>query len=113
MRRISSLYTDAEIVEELGRRIAGYRLQQNRKLVEVAKAGGVSFRTAIRVEQGEHPSMLNFIKMLRALGRIEALEAFLPTPTASPIQMARMAGKVRKRARGPRKNGTGIEGTKK
>jgi len=37
-------------------------------------------------------------------GRIEAVNAFLPPPQISPLQLVRQKGRVRKRAR-PRKDG--------
>ena len=99
--RITNTLTNAEISLEVGERLRGYRLQQNRTLDEVARAAGVSLRTARRAEAGDRPSLTTVVQLLRALGRLESLDAFLPAPTVSPIQMARMGGKVRQRARGP------------
>ncbi|MES2125217.1 MAG: helix-turn-helix transcriptional regulator [Gemmatimonadota bacterium] len=101
--RITNRMTDAEVVREIGERLQGYRLQQNRTLEEVALAAGVSYRTARRAEAGEsRPALVTVVQLLRALGRLEALDAFLPAPTISPIQMARLGGRVRQRAGRPR-----------
>ncbi|MEO5798341.1 MAG: helix-turn-helix transcriptional regulator [Gemmatimonadales bacterium] len=98
--RIITTMTDREVVRELGARLQGYRLQQNRTLEELALVAGVSYRTARRAEAGENrPSLVTVVQLLRALGRLEVLDAFLPVPTISPIQMARLGGRVRQRAR--------------
>lgn len=97
--KIATSLTDSEILLELGERLRGYRLQQNRTVKDVAQAAGVSLRTARRAEAGEHPSLTTVVQLLRALGRLESLDAFLPGPTVSPIQMAKLRGKVRQRAR--------------
>jgi transcriptional regulator with XRE-family HTH domain len=87
-----------EVMSELGRRLRGYRLQQNRELEEVARTAGVGLRTAVRAEAGGNPTLATVVKLLRALGRLDALEAFLPPALPSPIQMAKLAGRVRERA---------------
>lgn len=42
------------------------------------------------------------IRILRALGKMDALDAFLPEPGLSPLQLARLKGRERKRAPGGR-----------
>ncbi len=99
--QIVNRMTDSEVVQEVGARLERYRLQQNRTLEELARSAGVSYRTARRAEAGEsRPSLMTVVQLLRALGRLEALDAFLPVPTISPIQMARLGGRVRQRASG-------------
>ncbi|MEO5825302.1 MAG: helix-turn-helix transcriptional regulator [Gemmatimonadales bacterium] len=99
--QITTTLTDAEVIQEIGARLERYRLQQNRTLEELARSAGVSYRTARRAEAGESsPSLVTVVQLLRALGRLEALDAFLPQPTVSPIQMARLRGRVRQRASG-------------
>ncbi len=105
--RINAASTNDEILLELGRRLERYRIQQNRTLADVAREAGVGVRTAARAEAGENPTMATVVKLLRALGRLEALEAFLPEPLVSPIQLAELGGKQRQRAGTPRRRGTG------
>ncbi len=102
MTRISATLTTGEILSELGARLRAYRLQQNRTLEDVAEQAGVGYRTAQRAEAGENPTLATVVKLLRALGRLDALENFLPQPLVSPLEMARLAGKVRERATGSR-----------
>ena len=105
MPRISAILTTEEVLAELGERLRRYRLQQNRTLEDVARAAGVGLRTAARAEAGDNPTLATVVKLLRALGRLEALDAFLPEPLVSPLEMARLSGRVRERASRPRKRG--------
>lgn len=95
--------TTDELMIELGRRLRRYRLQQNRPLQEVADSAGIGLRTAVRAEAGQNPTLATVIKILRALDRLESLDAFLPPALPSPIEMARLAGRVRERAGTPRR----------
>ena len=103
MSQITPTATTSEILNELGRRLHRYRLQQNRTLAEVARTAGVSTRTAQRAEAGENPTLETVIRILRALDRLDALDAFLPSPLVSPIQMAKLRGRERRRAGTPRR----------
>lgn len=103
MTRIRPSSTNDEILAELGRRLERYRLQQNRTLADVAREAGVGLRTAARAEAGENPTLATMVKLLRALGRLEALDSFLPEPLVSPIQLAELSGKQRQRAGTPRR----------
>lgn len=102
MIQINPASTTDEILREIGRRIQRYRLQQNRTIDDVAAAAGVSARTAIRAEHGARPTLATLIRILRALGRLDALDAMLPTPLVSPLQVAHLSGRERQRARTPR-----------
>lgn len=102
MTRISPTLTTDEVLQEIGARLRGYRLQQNRTLEEVAGSAGIGLRTAARTEAGERPTLATVVKMLRALGRLDAIDAFLPEPLVSPLEMAKLSGKVRERAGRPR-----------
>lgn len=95
--------TTAEILIEIGRRLKRYRLQQNRTVASVARDAGIGVRTLERAESGERPTLETVVRILRALGRLDALDAFLPAPLASPIQLAELGGRERQRAGTPRK----------
>lgn len=94
--------TTQEILGEIGHRIARYRLQQNRTIAELAKAAGLGTATVKRAEAGKGPTLETIIRLLRALGRIDTLEAFLPAPLVSPLQLADLRGHERQRAGTPR-----------
>jgi transcriptional regulator with XRE-family HTH domain len=91
------------VLLELGARIRGYRLQQNLRVIDITRLSGLPARTINRLEAGENSTLETVVRVLRALGRLDALDAFLPAPTLSPIQLAALGGQVRQRASRPRK----------
>jgi transcriptional regulator with XRE-family HTH domain len=93
---------EAEILRELGRRLRAYRLQQDLRLADVAARTGLNRNTIVNAEQGRNPRLGTIVRLLRAYGRLENLDAFLPIPAVSPLQLARSGGRVRQRARKPR-----------
>ncbi len=98
-----STMNDSAILSELGIRIKRQRLNQDITQLELAKRAGIS-RTAIqRIEQGEECTLKIFIRILRALSILEQLDIFIPDPGYSPIQLAKLQGKVRQRASGTHK----------
>lgn len=103
MSRFGPASTTKEILAEIGQRLQRYRLQQNRTVADVATEAGVAVRTVERAETGERPTLETLVRILRALGRLDGLEAFLPTPLVSPIQLAALSGHERQRAGTPRR----------
>ena len=94
-----TIKTDIEILQEIGRRLRAYRLQQNLTQAEVALHAGVN-RTTIRdIEAGKDTQLSTLAKLLRALDRLEDLDVFLPKPSLSPIQLMKTQNKPRQRAR--------------
>ena len=92
--------TDKEIVQELGGRIRSYRLQRNLSQDELARQAGVNRTTVRDIEGGKDSQLSTLVKLMRALGRLEDLGAFLPIPSVSPIQLMKLQGKKpRQRAR--------------
>lgn len=90
--------TDMEVLQEIGARLRAYRLQMNLAQADLAAHAGVN-RTTIRdIEAGKDSQLSTLVKLLRALGRLEDLDAFLPKPSVSPIQLMKLQGKPRQRA---------------
>ena len=94
--------TDKDILRVLGSRIREYRLQRNLTSEEVAIQAGIQPRTLLSAERGANPRMATVIRILRALDRLDNLDAFLPPPGISPMALLRLKGKRRQRARKPR-----------
>jgi transcriptional regulator with XRE-family HTH domain len=90
--------SDEAVLKEIGRRIAQYRLNQNKTQVLLAQEAGVSHRTQVRIERGQSVQATSLIRVLRALQLLENLEALIPAPAISPIQQVKMQGKQRQRA---------------
>jgi len=64
----------------------------------LAREAGIARKTITNLEAGEGCSMGTLLAVLRALGRLENLDAFLPDPGVSPIQLAKLKGRQRQRA---------------
>jgi len=90
--------SDKAVLEELGRRVARYRLNRNLTQAAFAAEAGVSQRTVHRIEHGHSTQATNLIRVLRALGLLDNVEALVPEPAASPVQQVRLRGKQRQRA---------------
>lgn len=76
-----------EIAAELGERLRALRLSQAFTQATVADKAGVSLRALRELEAGRGSNVLTFIRVLKALGVEQSLEAIAPRPTISPIDM--------------------------
>ncbi len=90
--------SDPEILAELGSRLRRYRLQQNLTQADLARDAGIGTRTVRNVEAGGDTQLVTLLRILRALGRLDALDAFLPRPGVSPMELLRSGGRERQRA---------------
>ena len=86
--------TDREILQEIGRRLRELRRRRKFTMVEVAELSGLDRTTVSRAEQGDNPTLLTLVRMLRVYERLPALETFLPDPDVSP--MARLRKRQRR-----------------
>lgn len=100
--RIDSGQSDETVLAELGQRLRRTRLERNLSQVELAEEAGVERKAIQRVEAGESVRSTSLVRLLRALGLIEALDRLVPEPPASPIELVRLRGKQRQRASGSR-----------
>lgn len=91
--------SDPEIVAELGRRVSQHRIALNLTQAEFADRAGVGRSTVQRIEGGESIQLLSFVKILRALRRLEGIDAILAPDIVSPlaeIDRRRQRSRVRK-----------------
>lgn len=103
MPNISNLYEMSEpaILKQLGQKLKAFRLQQNITQEELARKIGLNRITIGEIEKGRPSSLLSFIQLLRGLDKLDLLNAIILVPTISPIQVARLQKKTRKRASAP------------
>lgn len=80
---------DSEILRELGARLRAYRLQQNIPVADLARRAGLSKTTLTKVEAGADFRLGTLLALLRALGRLDALDSVLPAPLVSPLNLMR------------------------
>ena len=93
--------TNQEVLSEMGRRLREYRLGQDLTAESLATRAGLSVTTILNAEKGKNPTLETVVKILRNLGRLENLNAFLPEPTISPMELLkRGTPKMRQRASG-------------
>lgn len=95
--------SDQAVLAEMGRRIQVHRLNLNLTQAAVAEKAGVSRRVLQKLENGEPCSLAIMVRVLRVLGKLDSLGSFLPEPGPSPLQLAKLKGRERKRASGRRK----------
>jgi len=95
--------TDEEILDEIGSRLRRHRLQANITQADLARQGGISLRTLGNIETGRDVQLGTLIRILRALGRLDSLNAFLPPAGVSPMELLRGQGMPRQRAGRPRR----------
>lgn len=92
------------IVAELGQRLRAARLERNLSQTKVAENAGIGRVTLQRMEAGESPSLVNFVRVLSALGELDALHRLLPETAASPIDEVERRGRQRQRAGSTRRS---------
>lgn len=104
---ITTQLSDEAILRELGIRLTAARLARNLTQAALAEQAGVSKRTVERLESGEVAArMSGFVRVCRALKMLERLDALVPSPTVSPVQQLKFAGRQRQRASGGRRPAT-------
>jgi putative transcriptional regulator len=96
--------TDKGIQAEIGSRIKSVRLRKNMTQQQLSKATALSLNTIKSLESGKG-KLISLIAVLRELGVLDALDSFIPEISISPVQLARLQGKKRRRASGKRGKG--------
>ncbi len=92
--------SDSGIAAELGRRLRRERLNRNITQAQLADRAGIGRRTLQNAERGEGTALPTLIAILRALDLLHRLDALLPEPEASPVELAKLHGDRRQRASG-------------
>jgi transcriptional regulator with XRE-family HTH domain len=90
--------SDRAILREIGSRLKRKRLEKNLSQQTLADMVGIHRTTVRDIEKGSPSGVLTLIGILRALGELDGLNLFLPDPGISPLQLAKLKGKERRRA---------------
>jgi hypothetical protein len=86
MMQSLSVLTDEEIIKTMAKAYEQHRLQLELNEDEVVKLGGVTKDAIHRFKNGKNINIKNFIAILRAVGRVDALSTLFPPPdTFSPL----------------------------
>lgn len=91
--------SDKALLLMIGKFIQESRLKQNRNQQEVAEAAGINRSTLSQIENGRGGTLLTLIQILRVLDQVSYLKIFKVEEKASPLYLAKMEMKKRKRAR--------------
>ena len=90
--------SDEALLHEIGQRVQRHRLNKNLTQNKVVHLSGASRNSVQALESGKGVNLLSFVRILRALGALDDLDALLPDPGLSPLQAAKMMGRTRQRA---------------
>lgn len=91
--------SDRQILQMLGERLRRHRLRRDITQEQLAERAGLSVSTIKGLEAGRG-RLDSLVAVLRELQQLEGLNAFLPDPGISPLQLAERRGKPRQRASG-------------
>jgi transcriptional regulator with XRE-family HTH domain len=87
------------IIEEVAKRLRTSRLNADISQAELAERSGLGIVTIKRAESGKgNTTLLTLIAILRALGKIDQIDTFLPEPPVSPLLLLKSQGVQRQRA---------------
>lgn len=93
--------TIPELAKELGDRLRICRLKRRFEQTELAERAGISDRTVRALEKGTGSSVESLLRVMKALGILEGLDAMVPPgPSIDPLQLLKrkeMPTKVYKR----------------
>lgn len=91
--------SDPAILNQLGKFIHDIRLSKNKTQQQLADAAGINRSTLVQFENGKAANLLTFIQLLRALDQLHLLQGFSYKQELSPMKLAELEQKMRKRAR--------------
>ena len=103
MSTINDIYalSDEAICQVIGERLRGLRLRKNIPQEVLGERAQLSPGTIKALERGQG-KLSSLIAVLRELGALDGIDALVPPPTVSPLELARRQGRQRKQASGGR-----------
>ena len=78
---------DAKVVEQLGKELRRMRLERNLSQAVVAERAGLDRTTVVKLEAGRAATLLTVVQVLRAMDRLDLLDAFHQEPQPTPYQL--------------------------
>ncbi|WP_421879822.1 helix-turn-helix domain-containing protein [Marinoscillum sp.] len=92
--------TDRALCELIGGFVRNQRLENNMTQSEVAMKSGISRSTLSLLEKGDPVTLPTLIQVLRVLDLLHVLDRFVINQMPSPLELAKLDKKKRKRASG-------------
>ena len=99
--KISAELTDDSVLAELGQRLAARRVALRLSQAELAERAGLGKRTVERIEAGHSAQLTGWIRLLRALELLPALDALVPEESLSPLAALERQNRRPQRVRRP------------
>ena len=90
---------DAAVVTQLGKELRRIRLERNLSQAEVAQRAGLDRTTVVKLEAGRAATLLTVLQVLRAMDRLELLDAFHQEPQPTPYMLVEAQAKYLKKQR--------------
>ena len=91
--------SNTAIIQEMGKRLKGYRLKKKFTQQELAEKAGISIFTVAQIEHGKPVSIVMLLPVLRVLRLLDNLELFLPEIGISPVEILKFKAKQPQRIR--------------
>jgi transcriptional regulator with XRE-family HTH domain len=98
--------SDDALAAQIGAFVKHHRLEQNKSQDTLATAAGISRSTLSLLERGETVTLATLIQVLRILDQLQVMDSFMVNNSISPLVLAKMEQRKRKRARGEKTNET-------
>jgi transcriptional regulator with XRE-family HTH domain len=92
--------SDKALAEHIGAFIKHHRMEQNKTQEILANAAGISRSTLSLLERGETVTLATVIQVLRVLDQLHVMEVFTVQQEISPLTLAGIERKKRRRASG-------------
>ena len=80
------MLTDMAILSKIGEKLKAARLKQNITQQSLSEATNVSLSTIKKIEKGEISSFDSLLRMLRTLGKLDALQQLVEEEQLSPSE---------------------------
>ena len=96
--KITDLTPEADILRELGARLARMRKQQGLSQTDLAEEAGLGIATLRRIEAGQDSQLASWLKLMKCLDRIAAVDSLLPEEIRSPRAEVHEARRPRRKS---------------
>lgn len=91
--------SDNALMQQIGLFAKQNRLEQNKSQDELAYEAGISRSTLSLLEKGEAVTLPTLLQVLRVLGQLQVMDAFVVHKSVSPLALAKAEREKRQRAR--------------
>lgn len=86
--KIPPKMNDEEILKKIGAKLKELRVERNMKQKELSERSGLSMFSISQIETGHNTSVLSLVQILKALDRMDMLDAFLKEREVDPQLVA-------------------------